>query len=55
MTTVRFAPSCPEKPFELSREALSRKLSRLDVNLTCRLPAKKPCTLKTVLSFAVTG
>ncbi|MHA6903751.1 phospholipase effector Tle1 domain-containing protein [Ralstonia syzygii subsp. celebesensis] len=39
MTTVRFAPRCPDRPFELSQEELSRKLSRPDVNL--KVPA--PC------------
>ncbi|QUP56219.1 DUF2235 domain-containing protein (plasmid) [Ralstonia syzygii] len=41
MTTVRFAPSCPEKPFELSREELSRKRSRLDVNLKVPPPCEE--------------
>ncbi|CAJ0681955.1 T6SS phospholipase effector Tle1-like catalytic domain-containing protein [Ralstonia mannitolilytica] len=41
MTTVRFAPLCPEKPFELSQQEVSRKLALPDVNLKVPHPCEE--------------
>ena len=41
MTIVRFAPTCPDKPFELSQEEMSRKNSLLNVNLKVPPPCEE--------------